>query len=129
MRESQSSPNLLHISRTTSDKMRHRRSEMKYQFLENRISDDYQYDDANEDGNTCEGLNDNKDDTLDPVAAASNLQHSLRSLLRQKYRGGDNSRQNGEGRLRRTGSTDGIKITDFGLIDQPSLDTFLTDQR
>ena len=125
MRESQSSPNLPHISRTTSDKMRHGRSEMKYQFLENRISDDHQYGDANEDGNTCEGLNDKKDDTLDPVAAASNLQHSLRSLLRQKYRGGDN----GKGRLRRIGSSDGMKITNFGLIDQPSLDTFLTDQR
>jgi len=60
---------------------------------------------------TSDGVfNDYKGDTLDPVAAGDDLQHSLRSLLRQKYR---------QGGQRRTSSANSMKMTDFGLIDSP----------
>jgi len=107
MRESHSSPSLA-VRKGQS-------------FIGNGRIGDYDYDASDE------VLSDYQDDTLDPVAVGDNLQHSLRSLLRQKYKK--------EGQ-RRTSSADGVKITDFGVIDQqpPDMidtpqDNFLTNKR
>ena len=95
---------------------------MKQQFLKNRRSVDFGY--------SSEGVNttDKNDEvgTLDTGPVAEGIQHNLRPLLRNKYRQlplSDTEEYVGavweNGRLRGCVPPCGVKITDFGMIDQP----------
>ena len=132
MRESTSSPNLVHPLRNSSIRLRKRRDEVKKQFLENRRSGDFVYSQSSDAVNT---LANHKVDTLDPGSESAGIQHSLRPLLRKKYREdplSDSEENMGSGwieRRRRAIQTGGIKITDFGMIDQPPVEIVLNDKR
>jgi hypothetical protein len=133
MRESKSSPNLAHPQRNSSIRLRTRRDHVKQQFLKNRRSGDFGYS-LNSDGvdttDNADVLTNNKVDTLDPGPGADGIQHNLRPLIRNKYRQhplSDTEEYAGvvwrKGRLRRGAHPGGIKITDFGMIDQPQENT------
>ena len=132
MRESTSSPNLVHPLRNSSMRLRKRRDEVKKQFLENRRSGDFVYSQSSDAVNT---LANHKVDTLDPGSESAGIQHSLGPLLRKKYREdplSDSEKDMGSGwieRRRRAIQTGGIKITDFGMIDQPPVEIVLNDKR
>ena len=139
MRESKSSPNLAHPQRKFSIRLGKRRDHVKQQFLKNRRSGDFGYSLSSEGvdttDNTDDVRNNNKNDTLDPGPAADGIQHNLRPLLRNKYRQHPLSDTDeyvravwGNGRLRRGDHPGGVKITDFGMIDQPQENT-LSEKR
>ena len=75
MRESYSSPNLSQTTLRQSVRVKNRQ-----QVIGNRNSDKFNINHAND-----EVINDLKEDTLDHVTVGDRVQHSLRSLLRQKY--------------------------------------------
>ena len=133
MRESKSSPNLVHPQRNSSIRLKKRRDEVKKQFLNNRRSGDFGYSHSN---SAVNNTNDGQSvDTLDPGPASAGIQHNLRPLLRKKYREdplSDSEEYTGrrcrEGR-RRAIQTGGIKITDFGMIDQPPVEIVPNDKR
>jgi hypothetical protein len=139
MRESRSSPNLAHPQCNSSIRLRKRRDHVKQQFLKNRRSGDFGFSLSSEGvdttDNTEDFLSNTKAGTLDPGPVAGGIQHNLRPLLRNKYRQHPLSDTEeyagavwGNGRLRRGGHPGGVKITDFGMIDQPHEIT-LSDKR
>jgi hypothetical protein len=139
MRESRSSSNLAHPQLNSSIRLRKRRDHVKQQFLKNRRSGDFGYSlsskGVNTTDNTDDVLNNNKNDTLDPGPAADGIQHNLRPLLRNKYRQHPLSDIEeyegavwGNGMFRKGGHLGVVKITDFGMIDQPQENT-LSDER
>ena len=97
MRESYSSPNLSQTTLRQSVRVKNRQ-----QVIGNRNSDKFDINHAND-----EVINDLKEDTLDHVAG-DRVQHSLRSLLRQKY---------WQETQRRTLTTDNMKSKDCHLMD------------
>ena len=134
MQESKSSPNLVHPQRNSSIRLKKKRDEVKKQFLNNRRSGDFGYSLSSTDVNSFE--DDHKVDTLDPHLDSSGIQHNLRPLLKKKYRQDplsdgeeDIGRRLGEGRRMWAGQAVGVKITDFGMIDQPTVDISLNDKR
>ena len=85
--------------------------------------------------NTDDVLTNTKVATLDPSPVADGIQHKLRPHLRNKYRQHPLSDTEeyagavcGNVRMRRGGHPGGVKITDFGMIDQPQENT-LSDER
>ena len=134
MRESKSSPNLVHLTSNSSIRLRKRKNEVNKKFLESRRSGDFGYSQNN---SAVHITNDGQSvDTLDPGPASAGIQHNLRPLLRKKYREyplsdreEDMGRQWGEGRGRRADQARGVKITDFGMIDQPPVEIYLNDER
>ena len=133
MRESQSSPNLVHPQRNSSIRLRKKRDEGKKQFLKNRSSGDFGYSLSRDAVNTSDA--DHKVGTLDPGPYADGIQQSLRPLLRTKYRQGtlsdteEERRGWGDGRRGRAGPASGIKITDFGMIDLPPVELSIKENR
>ena len=84
MRESQSSPNLLHPHRNSSIRLRKKRDEGKKQFLKNRRSGDFVYSLSRDAVNTSDAGH--KVGTLDHGPVADGMQRTLRPLLMNKYR-------------------------------------------
>ena len=117
MRESYSSPNLSQTTLRQSVRVKNRQ-----QVIGNRNSDKFDINHAND-----EVINDLKEDTLDHVAG-DRVQHSLRSLLRQKY---------WQETQTRIFTTDNTENTDCHLmdpapqemIDQNPPDNFFTGKR
>ena len=111
MRESYSSPNLSQTTLRQSVRVKNRQ-----QVIGNRNSDKFNINHAND-----EVLNDLKEDTLDHVAVGDRVQHSLRSLLRQKY---------WQETQRRTLTTDcHLMDPPQEIIDQNPADNFFAGKR
>ena len=125
--------------RISSIRLRKRSDEVKLQSLKNRRRGDFGsilLNDGVDTSNTTDNvLINTKVANLDPGPATDGIQHNLRPLLRNKYRQHPLSDTEeyagavwGNGRLRRGGHPGGVKITDFGMIDQPQENT-LSDKR
>ena len=117
---------------SSSIRLRCRTDKVKKQFLKNRKSGESH---CSVISNTDDVLTNTKVATLDPGPVADGIQHNLRPLLRNKYMQHPLSDTEeyagavwGNGRLRRGGHPGGIKMTDFGMIDQPQENT-LNDKR
>ena len=99
MRESQSSPNLVHPRHNSSLRLKKKRNEVKKDFFKSRMSGEYGYNHSNAAVDMTENNSDDKLATLDAGPTGAGLQHKLRPLLRSRY-GQD------------------MKITEYGLIDR-----------